>query len=152
MNNRVGGLTAIVGAAVLCLAVPAYGQQSAVVNFTNNPDGIYDPYQGTVTIGGSTVPNDDSLVCDDALHNVDAPESWNATAYLVSSLTSTTVQGTFFGNAIGLTGYTEAAAIANALLTGQTTFAGLTGLSNVDLSQALWIITTPGGNPSGVEL
>jgi hypothetical protein len=150
MKNGAAGFAGFVGLLSLCLTAPAFGQ-AAIVDFTNAPDGIYDPYQGTVTIGGVTV-NNGLIVCDDDNHEISQPESWNATAILVSSLNAGNIGNTFFGtmgSAIGLQGYAEIAAIANALLTGQTSLDGVTGLNNVDLSQALWLITH-GSNPGNI--
>jgi hypothetical protein len=148
MKHTAGNLAGIVGLLSLCLTVPGFGQ-AATVNFTNAPDGIYDPYQGTVVIGGVTQSNNDLIVCDDDGHDVAAPESWNATAILVSTLNAGNIGNTFFGATIGLKGYAELAALSQALLTGQTSLAGLTGLTNVDLSQALWLITT-GHDPGNI--
>lgn len=152
MESKSVGLAGIVGMLSLCLAVPAFAQTAATVDFTNAPDGIYDPYQGTVTIGGVAVNNNDAIVCDDDTHDISAPESWNATAIQVSTLNSGNIGDTFFGSTgpmIGVSGYTELAAIAYAILTGQTSLAGVTGLNDTELSQALWIITY-GSTPSNI--
>jgi hypothetical protein len=152
MKDKAGKLAGIVGLLSLCLTVPGFGQ-AATVDFTSAAS-VFDPYQGTVIIGGVTQDNYDLIVCDDATHDISAPESWTANAILVSNLNTTpaspnNVDNTFFGSAIGLTGYTKLAAVANAILTGQTSLAGVSNLTDADLSEALWIIAA-GAEPGGV--
>jgi hypothetical protein len=167
MRIKVGGLAAILGAAALCFSASAFGQLTnggtVTVTFTNAPDGIYDPYQGTVTNGGGPLNVGGLISCDDDTHEISAPETWTATSFQMSQLNSGNVAAdTVFGSHIGIQGYAELAPLLGALYSGQTSLTigatTVTGLTNVDLSQAIWIITssslgdpsTPPGNIGGI--
>jgi hypothetical protein len=149
MKIKLGGLAAIVGSAVLCLTLPAFGQ----VTITFNGDGAGD---GSATLNGTTVDTgvysatisglpgaSSGVVCDDFNHSLTTGETWNATALQASSLNASNIGNTEFGATIGLGGYAEVATLVAALFNGTTTLGGITGLTVTDLSEAIWAITTP---------
>lgn len=155
MNKRIRGFAGAIGAIVLCSALPLLGQTSVVVHltdFTGDPvisglNGGPDVYGGVYN--GYTVPAVASpgLVCDDFNGVVSPGSSWNAIAYNVSTIgTTTPVTNLLFGgNAlvspplpnIGLGGYAELAYLVNLMFNTSDTEA------QGDISQAIWKITDP---------
>jgi len=146
MAIRYGGVAAV-GLMTLCFALPAFGQSDGStfsINFsaTGNTvvvgDGYADPYNGTVTYGGSTFNAGSTIICDDYSHNVVNGESWTATGMQASTLTGSNITDTRFGSTIGVTGYAEVANLVSQMLS--------TGNSQqqADLSAAIWWITSGG--------
>jgi len=71
----------------------------------NNSGGVYVyPYNFTFGSSSETYP----LMCDDFVHEIMAPQSWDASTLNVPSLNSSNVLGLNFPDA-GVTGYLEAA-------------------------------------------
>jgi len=71
----------------------------------NNSGGVYVyPYNFTFGSSSESYP----LMCDDFVHEIMAPQSWDASALYVSGLDSSNVLGLNFPGA-GVTGYLEAA-------------------------------------------
>jgi hypothetical protein len=70
----------------------------------NQSGGVYTyPYEFNINSSSQTYP----LMCDDYLHEIMAPQSWNANTLDVSNLNATTVLGLNYPGA-GVTGYLEA--------------------------------------------
>jgi hypothetical protein len=140
MKIRVGGLAAIVGAAALCVAVPAFGQVNMELTGTN--DGTYGSdyagfYQGTI----GTQPNV-NIVCDDYGDNVSVGQVWTANvlnASLIPANLSSTMFGTT-GSAIGVIGYAEVATLVEDMFTATSS------AQRDDLSAAIWYITSGGAS------
>jgi hypothetical protein len=156
MKTKAGGLAAIASAALLCLGLPAFGQQVVSVDYTggysttwSNSGGDYGAGVYTATINGASSPG---IICDDFKDEVTSGEKWNAKAYEASSLASGNIGSTLFGNAIGLTGYAEVATLVS-MMFGNTpnSYGGITGITQAELASAIWDITTPGG-VSGLDL
>jgi len=146
MKIGVTGLAAIAGSVLLCLGVPAFGQQDVTIDFTGVANtnvqalGAYAGYYtGTVNGGAQT-----DFICDDYNDEIFLPsESWQATATSFSSLVTTpgALSSTFFGNTIGLAGY-AAIADLSAMMNGASV------QTQADLSAAIWYIGTIGStNP-----
>jgi hypothetical protein len=146
MAIRYGGVAAI-GLMTLCFALPAFGQSdgstfsinfSATANTVVVGDGYADPYNGTVTYGGSTFNAGSTIICDDYSHNVVNGESWTATGMQASTLSGANITNTRFGSSMGVLGYAEVANLVSQMLS--------TGNSQqqADLSAAIWWITSGG--------
>jgi hypothetical protein len=160
---------------LLCFALPAFGQNS---NLSFNGG-----FQGDVWCGGSegcvgtglydgTINGQQvgpsgagglGMICDDYKHNIYAGESWTANGINASSLNASNINSTQFGNAIGLTGYTELAYVVNLMFTNpssaqqsvysQVIWALTGGVSYSQLSSAAqslysWVIANAGKLPS----
>ncbi len=149
MKMRIGRLTAIAGSVLLCLGIPALGQQDVTIDFTGvlhtsvQALGAYAGYYtGTVTADGVTTASSPGFICDDYNNEIFLPsESWQATAISFSSLaTSTTaLDSTLFGNTIGISGYAAIAYLSS--LMASTPASG-----QADISAAIWYIGTLGGS------
>lgn len=150
MKVKVEGLVAAVAAALFCVSVPAFGQQVVSVEFTGgystvwgNSGGEYGAGIYTGTVNGAAVPG---IICDDFNDEITTNETWNAKAYNVSTLVSSGNLGnTLFGNTIGVTGYAEVATLVSMMFGGTSTYGAITGITQAELSSAIWDITTPGG-------
>jgi hypothetical protein len=152
MKKIIVGLSAAVGAMLFCLAPAASAQD--VVQFTGGysstfygiPAGIYS---------GDVNGSSSSLVSDDLL-NVSSPgEKWNATAIQASSLNSSNIDNTMFGKTIGLDGYAEVGTLVSMMFGGITSYTGdgfhLTGITQAEISAAIWDITTSGAISSVLD-
>jgi hypothetical protein len=108
-----------------------------------NSSGDFGAGIDTATINGATSPG---IISDDFLDEVATDETWNAKAYQASSLDSGNIGSTLFGNTVGLTGYAEVATLVS-MMFGNTpsSYGGITGITQSELSSAIWDITTPGG-------
>ena len=132
MKIMTSGCAAIIGLMAISLATPAFAQQvtdgaTVYVNFTNAPDGIYDPYTGIVNLNNSLGP----------LVNIGMAKLYAATPctryqsfgrdvardgilrFRQLTLRRDTSDGLHFRSitgGIGLLGYAEVAIVANALL------------------------------------
>ena len=145
MKLHTKGFLTILGLTVLCFGLPTFGQAVVSVDFTggytttfgNDGAGIY-----TATINGASSPG---IICDDFNDEVTAGETWNANAYQASSLTTSNIGETLFGNSIGVTGYAEVATLASMMFSGSSSYGALTGITQSELSSAIWDLTTPGG-------
>ncbi|MDR3409397.1 MAG: hypothetical protein P4L87_00375 [Formivibrio sp.] len=149
MKIRSLSLAAIAGLAVLYLGLPAFGQALVSVEFTGgytttwgNTDGDYGAGIYTANINGAASPG---IICDDFKDDITSGEKWNANAYQASSLASGNINNTLFGGTIGLTGYAEVATLVSMMFGGNTTYGSITGITQAELSSAIWDITTPGG-------
>jgi hypothetical protein len=136
MKNRVLGLVGITLVALLCFALPAFGQDNIYFNgsysgdvYSGGPDGSV----GTGFYGGSINGTNTVFVCDDYGHDISAGETWKANGVNAASLTSTT--GLQFAS-IGLGGYTELAYLVNQMFTTSPNSANQSAIS-----QAIWYIT-----------
>jgi hypothetical protein len=159
MKIRVGVLVAVVGVVVLCLSASAFGQNSTVyfTGITTGQSfggGYSDPYAGTVSVNGSTLDNNGLIVCDDFYDEIYIPETWTANAVQASSLTTANIGNTLFGDpstihgnsvgGIGLGGYAALASLVQQLLA-----AAPNSQAQVDLSSAIWYITSGGTDVGG---
>src|ERR1039457_3358378 len=133
MKNRALGFASLTLAALLCVALPAFGQTS--MQFVSSTSEYGDPFgsaqtglYGAVINGTSTL-----MVCDDFNHEITDGETWTANGVNAASLTSTT--GLQFAG-IGLYGYTELAYVVNQMFTTSPSSA-----QRSIFSQVLWAIT-----------
>jgi hypothetical protein len=148
MKSRTQFLASVIFVAILCLALPVFGQNS---NLTFNGG-----YQGDVWCGGSegcvaTGYYDGAIngqqvgpggagglgmICDDYSHNIYAGENWTANGINVSNLSAANIGSTQFGGSIGLAGYTELAYVVNLMFTGNPSSA-----QQAIYSQVIWALT-----------
>jgi len=150
MKLKVEGLVAVAGLVLFCMSVPAAGQQVVSVQYTGgystvwgNSDGTFGAGIYTATINGAP---SSGIICDDYNDEITTNETWNAKAYNVSTLVSSGNLGnTLFGNTIGVTGYAEVATLVSMMFSGTSTFGSITGITQAELSSAIWNLTTPGG-------
>jgi hypothetical protein len=150
MRFKYLGLATIAASALLCLGLPAAAQDEVSVTFTggytttfSNSDGDFGAGIYSGTINGASSPG---IICDDYKDEIYNNESWNAKAYQASSLASGNIGNTLFGNTIGLTGYAELATLVSMMFGNiPNSYAGITGITQSELSAAIWDITTPGG-------
>jgi hypothetical protein len=149
MRIKAVGLAAIAGSVLLFLSLPAFGDVVSVeytggysTTFANS-DGDFGAGIYTATINEAASPG---IICDDYKDEITTGETWNANAYQASSLASGNIGSTLFGNTIGLTGYAELGTLVN-MMFGNTpdVYGGITGITQSELSSAIWDITTPGG-------
>jgi len=146
-STRIAVLAAF---AFLCAGLPAFGQAIVKVQYTgtysttwSNVDGDFGAGIYSGTVNGAATPG---IICDDFNDEITSGETWNAKAYQVSTLISSGNLGnTLFGNTIGATGYAEIATLVSMLFGGTTTYGAITGITQAELSSAIWDITTPGG-------
>lgn len=159
MKSKRQLLAGVIFGVLLCLAGPAFGQNS---NLSFNGG-----YQGDVWCGGSdgcvatglydgTINGQQvgpggagglGMICDDYSHNIYTGENWTATGINASSLNAANINSTQFGSKIGLTGYTELAYVVNLMFTGNPSSA-----QQAIYSQVIWALTggvTPGQLSSG---
>lgn len=164
MKPRAYGLAIMIVSMVVCLALPALGQNVVSVTMPqgatgtgtwNSPAGaVYTGiYTGTVTGLSGANPG---VICDDYNDTVYPPQTWNASALSVASLSSANIAQTLFGGAytsqgylnIGLQGYAEVATLASYM------FSGHSGYTPTELSSAIWYITSGGfglGSTNGLK-
>jgi len=148
MKTRVRCLAAVIAVALVCFALPAYGQNSSL-SFNGG-------YQGDVWCGGSegcvatgfydgTINGQQvgpggagglGMICDDYNHNIYTGESWTANGIDAANLNMSNIGKTQFGSIIGLTGYTELAYVVNLMFTTNPSSA-----QQSVFSQVLWAIT-----------
>jgi len=148
MNRRTQILTGVVLGLLLCLTLPALGQNSNL-NFNGG-------YQGDVWCGGSegcvatglydgTINGQQvgpggagglGMICDDYSHNIYAGESWTANGINVSNLDASNIGNTQFGKVIGLGGYMELAYVVNLMFTTNASSS-----QQSVYSQVIWALT-----------
>jgi hypothetical protein len=144
---RIGSLAAIAGCALLCLAIPAFGND-VTINFTGVANtsvqtlGAYAGYYTGNVNGGATT----TFICDDYNNEIFLPsESWQATATSFASLATTpgALASTDFGSTIGIDGYAAIAYLSNLMATTPAS-------GQADISAAIWYIGALGtGTYSG---
>jgi hypothetical protein len=155
MKSRTLGLRAfaligVSGCAVMALC-PSYAHASVIsVQFTGsytttfaNSSGDFGAGIAGANINGA--PSSSGIISDDFNDEITADETWNAKAYQASSLAALNIGSTLFANTIGVTGYAEVATLVNMMFGGVTSYGGITGITQSELSSAIWDITTPGG-------
>jgi len=159
MKNRAIKLAALAGSALLCLGIPAIGQQVSV-QFTGgytttfaNSDGDFGAGIYSANINGA--PSASGIICDDYKDEISSGETWTANAIQASNLNSSNIGQTLFGNnnsnlgttGIGLTGYAEVATLVSMMFGNISTYGSITGITQSELSSAIWYLTA---NPSGI--
>jgi len=154
MKVRAKGLASIIGLVGLCIGLPAFGQTEVSVTFTGgysttwgNLSGNYGAGIYSATINGASSPG---IICDDFNDSITTGQNWNAYAYQASSLNSSNIGETLFGNTIGLTGYAEVATLVSMMFSGGSTYGSITGITQAELSSAIWDITL-GGTPTSLQ-
>lgn len=155
MNIRCAGLAALAGSVLFCCALPVSGQEEVNVQFTGGYSTTWGNYGAgvyTANINGQTSPG---IICDDFNDEIYSGESWTANAYQASSLTSSNIGETLFGSnpSVGLNGYAEMAEIATMMFSfnGSASFGGITGITQAELSEAIWDIGLGGGLNSSID-
>jgi hypothetical protein len=156
MRISAKGLAGVAGVALLCFGLQVYGQNLYAPPETNsvtfiagsnptfsNVDGILDAGIYRATING--MASSSGMICDDYKDEIVDNETWNAYAYQASTLASGNLSNTLFGGTIGLTGYAEVASLVSMMFGGGSTYGSITGITQVELSSAIWDITTAGG-------
>jgi hypothetical protein len=136
-----------------CASLPAFAQTSVSVKFTGgyttvwgNSSGEYGAGIYSADINGK--PSASGIICDDFKDEITNGESWTANAFQASTLVSSgNLDNTMFGSTIGVTGYAEVATLVSMMFSGGTTYGSLTGITQAELSSAIWYITAPGGIP-----
>jgi hypothetical protein len=146
MKDGVRGLVGVIFVALLCFALPAFGQNTNI-NFNGGfqggvwcggsdgcvGTGDYDGTINGVNVGpGGSAPG---MICDDYNHNITAGQSWTANGIDAANLNSSNIGATQFGNAIGIGGYTELAWLVTQM------FGTSNSSTQSALSQAIWYIT-----------
>jgi hypothetical protein len=156
MKIRVGELAAFIGSAALCLALPAFGQsgpytgpaltngESVTVQYTGNYSTTWGN-DGAGIYSGTVNGSNAGIICDDFKDEITNGQHWSADAYQASSLTTANIGETLFGKTIGLDGYAEVATLAGMMFSGSTTYGSVTGITQAEISSAIWDITTSGG-------
>jgi hypothetical protein len=149
MKKKALGVGAIVALVILCFGLPALAQDDVSVQFTggysttwSNSGGDYDAGIFTAKINGKS---SHGIVSDDFNNEITSGETWGASAIQASSLTSSNIGETLFGNTIGITGYAEVATLVSMMFNDRTSYHGITGITQAELSSAIWDITTTGG-------
>lgn len=146
MRLRIG-LAAIVGAAALSFAVPAFGQVSNFSLQLTGVEGVVYPesdayagfYYGTINAGPTT-----TMICDDYFTDIPLPYSWTATA-LAAPAIQANLGSTKFGNSLApnaLTDYAEIATLVELMFVPTETAA-----QRADISGAIWSIADQGKGP-----
>lgn len=156
MKIRYDGLAALAGSMLVCFGLPAFAQQDVTVQFTGgytttwaNNSGDYGAGIYSATIDGQSSPG---IICDDFNDEITSGETWNATAIQASTLASGTIGDTLFGNDpnVGLNGYAEMAELVSLMFSGGTSWGGITGITQAELSSAIWDIGL-GGTLQGLD-
>lgn len=153
MKNKVTRSAVMAGVSLLCLGLPAMGQQTVSVHLTGGYSTTFSNIDGTdeagiysATINGASSPG---VICDDYRDEESSTATWNATAYQASSLTSSNIDETLFGKTIGLQGYAEVGTLVSMMFGNVTSYSAngyhITGITQSEISSAIWDITTPNG-------
>jgi len=148
MKSKVRGLTGIMVAALLCLALPAFGQNTNMYFNGGYQGDVWCPsglsecvatgfYDGSIN-GTNVGPSQDvpGMICDDFNHEITSGEYWTANGIAAASLTYSNIGQTLFGGTIGLGGYTELAYLVNMMFTSNPSSA-----QQSVISQVIWGIT-----------
>jgi hypothetical protein len=149
MRIKALGLGAVAALVFLCCGLPAFAQVEVSVQYTGgytttwgNSGGNYGAGIYSATINGANSPG---IICDDFNDEITSGEKWNAYAVQASSLTSGNISQTLFGSTVGITGYAEVGTLVSMMFSNTTTYGSLTGITQAELSSAIWDITAPGG-------
>jgi hypothetical protein len=151
MRISTAKIATLAASVFLFAGLSAFGQSIVSVDYTGgysttwgNSGGDYGAGIYTATING--VASSSGIICDDFNDDITAGETWNAKSYQVSTLVSSGNLGnTLFGNTIGVTGYAEVATLVSMMFGGGSSYGSITGITQAELSSAIWDITTPGG-------
>src|SRR5690348_8901827 len=105
MKSRTIRWVGLAGSLLFCSAIQAIAQQPVTVQFTGgystiwgNSGGTYGAGIYSATINGASSTG---IICDDFNDEIKSGEKWTANAYLASSLNSSNIGETLFGNTIG---------------------------------------------------
>ncbi len=162
MKVSLRGIAAYVSILLACASLPAFAQTPVSVKFTGgyttvwgNSSGEYGAGIYSADINGTSSAS--GIICDDFKDEITSGESWTANAFQASTLVSSgNLDNTMFGSTIGVTGYAEVATLVSMMFSGGTTYGSLTGITQAELSSAIWYITAPGGisglNPTATAL
>lgn len=149
MKIRTIKLAGLAGSLLFCCGLPAMGQQQVTVQFTGgytttwgNNSGDYGAGIYSATINGAS---SNGIICDDFNDDITSGETWRANAFQASSLNSSNIGETLFGNTIGLTGYAEIGTLVSMMFGGTSTYGSITGVTQAELSSAIWDIGIGGG-------
>jgi hypothetical protein len=154
VSKRIAMLAASVG---LCAGLSAFGQQltngqDVPVQFTGgysttwaNSSGDYGAGIYTGNVNGTST----GIICDDFSHDISNGETWTAQATQASTLANGNVAGLQFPS-IQVTGYAEIATLVSMMFSGATTYGSITGITQAELSSAIWDIGI-GGTLSGLD-
>jgi hypothetical protein len=155
VKSRAVAYIAMAGA-LLCLGASLRAQSVVSVKFTGSSSATWDGDDAGIyggTANGSTSPG---FVSDDFTGQIHSGESWAGNAIDVSQLTATDpstgkpyLDDTLFGSKIGVTGYAEMAMLVSMMFNGSSTFGIVTGLTQSELSSAIWAIGS--GNTKGLD-
>lgn len=146
MRSKASWFAALPLSVLLCLALPAQGQDvtidfTGVENTSVQALGAYAGYySGTVTANGVTTASTPGFICDDYNNEIFLPsESWQATATSFASLATSpaALSSALFGSTIGIDGYAAIAYLSN--LMASTPASG-----QADISAAIWYIGSLG--------
>ncbi len=149
MKIRAIKLAGLAGSLLFCFGLPAMGQQQVTVQFTGgytttwgNASGDYGAgiYSGNIDNTASS-----GIICDDFNDEIYDGETWTANAFQASSLNASNIGETLFGNTIGLTGYAEIGTLVSMMFDGTSTYGSITGITQAELSSAIWDIGIGGG-------
>ena len=156
MKSKSIAYSAIAGAMLFCFGLSLHAQSVVSVQFTGsytttwgNDSGDYGAGIYGGDINGSSSPG---IICDDFNDEIYSGESWKANAYQASQLTATDpstglpyLDDTLFGSKIGFNGYAEMAELVSMMFSGGSSFGGITGITQAELSSAIWDIGLGGG-------
>jgi hypothetical protein len=135
------GILAILAGAMLVYALPQAFGEDVSVKFTGPVSASWSGVEAgsyTGTIDGAKT----TFVCDDYADHIGWGEVWTATKVQASTLTAENVASlTLFGSAIGITGYAEVATLIEMMYNKVTSYGSLSGITQADLSAAIWAIT-----------
>ena len=142
MRYRISGFAALTVSVLLCLALPARGQDvtidfTGVANTNVQALGAYAGYYTGTVNGVTSTPG---FICDDYNNEIFLPsESWQATATSFASLATTpgALSTALFGSTIGIDGYAAIAYLSNLMATTPASGQG-------DISAAIWYIGSLG--------
>ncbi len=139
-------LAILTGSVLFCLGLPAIGQEEVSVQFTGGYSTMFgSDGAGIYTADMNGAPSASGIICDDYNDEITPGEGWTAKAYQASSLASGNLDSTLFGSTIGLTGYAEVATLVSMMFGNSTSYAGINGISQSEISSAIWYLTTSGG-------
>jgi hypothetical protein len=168
MRVSTARITTLVASVFLFAGISAFGQTDVTVQYTGgysttwaNNSGDYGAgiYTGDIGPGwnnNSSLPTSPGIICDDFNDEVTSGEKWNAVAVQASSLANGNVSGLLFGGNytgtgyanIGVIGYAEVATLVSMMFSGGTSYGTITGITQAELSSAIWDITLGGTSTS----
>jgi len=161
MKLNFKGIAIFAASVILCTGLPAFGQTDVSVTFTGgytttwgNSGGDYGAGIYSADINGAPLPS--GMICDDFSDEITTGETWNASAIQASSLASGDISGLLFNGThsgyanIGVTGYAEVATLVSMMFGGVSSYGGVTGVTQAELSSAIWDITQ-GGTLTGLD-